>query len=107
MNVRALVALTYAFAPGMMAARRGGVINLASMAAFQPLAGATVYAASEAFVLLFSEGLALELEKSGVTGNGGLSRTGGNPVFRKDESQAEGRRNGPTRTSGEGNFARV
>ena len=66
-NIRALVALTYAFAPNMIAARRGGVINVASTAAFQPLAGATVYAASKAFVLFFSEGLALELEKTGVT----------------------------------------
>ena len=65
-NVRALVALTHAFAPGMVEARRGGVINLASTAAFQPLAGASVYAATKAFVLLFSEGLALELEKSNV-----------------------------------------
>jgi len=65
-NVRALVSLTHAFAPGMVAAHRGGVINLASTAAFQPLAGATVYAASKAFVLFFSEGLALELERTGV-----------------------------------------
>lgn len=65
-NVRALVSLTHAFASGMVAARRGGVINLASTAAFQPLAGATVYAASKAFVLLFSEGLALEMDKTGV-----------------------------------------
>ena len=65
-NVRALISLTYAFAPGMVAAHGGGIINLASTAAFQPLAGATVYAASKAFVLLFSEGLALELEKTGV-----------------------------------------
>ena len=65
-NVRALVALTHAFAPGMVAAGRGGVINIASTAAFQPLAGADVYAATKAFVLLFSEGLSLELEKSGV-----------------------------------------
>jgi len=46
---------------------RGGVINLASTAAFQPLAGASVYAASKAFVLFFSEALALELNKTGVT----------------------------------------
>ena len=65
-NVRALVTLTHAFAPGMVAAHRGGVINLASNAAFQPLAGADVYAASKAFVLFFSEGLSLELEKSNV-----------------------------------------
>lgn len=66
-NVRALVSLTYAFIPDMIAAHRGGVINLASTAAFQPLAGASVYAASKAFVLFFSEGLSLELEKTGVT----------------------------------------
>ena len=65
-NVRALVSLTYAFTPDMVAARRGGVINVASTAAFQPLAGATIYAASKAFVLFFSEGLALELEHTGV-----------------------------------------
>jgi uncharacterized protein len=65
-NVRALISLTHAFAPDMVAAHRGGVINLASPAAFQPLAGATVYAASKAFVLFFTEGLALELERSGV-----------------------------------------
>ncbi len=65
-NVRALVSLTYAFTPGMVAARRGGVINIASTAAFQPLAGATIYAASKAFVLFFSEGLALELQHTGV-----------------------------------------
>jgi short-subunit dehydrogenase len=65
-NMRALVALTGAFAPGMVAAQRGGVINLASTAAFQPLAGATLYSASKAFVLFFSEALALELEKTGV-----------------------------------------
>jgi short-subunit dehydrogenase len=65
-NVRALVALTHALTPSMVAAGRGGVINMASTAAFQPLAGADVYAATKAFVLLFSEGLSLELEKSGV-----------------------------------------
>jgi short-subunit dehydrogenase len=65
-NVRALVALTHAFAPGMVAAGRGGIINLASTAAFQPLAGAGVYAACKAFVLFFSEALSLELHKSGV-----------------------------------------
>ncbi len=65
-NVRSLVTLTHAFTPDMVVARRGGVINIASSAAFQPLAGANVYAASKAFVLFFSEGLALELEKSNV-----------------------------------------
>jgi hypothetical protein len=65
-NVRALVQLTHAFTPGMVSARRGGVINIASNAAFQPLAGADVYAASKAFVLFFSEGLSFELAQSNV-----------------------------------------
>jgi short-subunit dehydrogenase len=66
-NARALIALTHAFTPGMVETRRGGVINIASTAAFQPLAGAAVYAASKAFVLFFSEALSLELDKTGVT----------------------------------------
>ena len=65
-NVRALLTLTHAFTPGMIAARRGGVINMSSSAGFQPLAGADIYAASKAFVLFFSQGLAFELRKSNV-----------------------------------------
>jgi short-subunit dehydrogenase len=65
-NIRALVTLTYAFAPGMVARRKGGIINLASSAGFQPLAGANIYAASKSFVILFSEALAQELDKQRV-----------------------------------------
>jgi len=65
-NVSAVVALTHAFVPDMIASHRGGVINIASTAGFQPLAGAAVYAASKAFVLFFSEAVSLELEKTGV-----------------------------------------
>jgi NAD(P)-dependent dehydrogenase (short-subunit alcohol dehydrogenase family) len=46
--------------------RAAAVINIASNAAFQPLAGASVYAASKAFVLFFSEARAFELEKTNV-----------------------------------------
>lgn len=65
-NVSAVVALTHAFVSDMVASHRGGLINVASTAAFQPLAGAAVYAAYKAFVLSFSEALSLELEKTGV-----------------------------------------
>ena len=65
-NVRALVLLTHALAPGMVARNKGGVINLSSSAGFQPLAGANIYAASKSFVLLFSEALAQELVSTGV-----------------------------------------
>ena len=65
-NVRAVVSLTHALAPAMVARKKGGVINISSSAGFQPLAGANVYAASKSFVLLFSEALARELVTTGV-----------------------------------------
>lgn len=66
LDVRALVALTHAFARGMVARHSGGIINIASAAGFQPLAGADVYAAAKSFVILFSEALAQEFSKAGV-----------------------------------------
>lgn len=65
-NVRAVVQLTHALAPAMVARKKGGVINLSSSAGFQPVPGANVYAASKSFVLLFSEALAQELVETGV-----------------------------------------
>ena len=65
-NVRAVVLLTHALAPSMVAKKTGGVINLSSSAGFQPVPGANVYAASKSFVLLFSEALAQELVETGV-----------------------------------------
>jgi uncharacterized protein len=65
-NVRALVELTRAFLPGMKARARGRVVNVASNAALQPVPYLTVYAATKAFALSFTEGLAEELRGSGV-----------------------------------------
>jgi short-subunit dehydrogenase len=65
-NVRALVELTHAFLPGMIDNRAGAVINVVSMAAFQPVPYFAVYAASKAFVLSFTEALATELAGTGV-----------------------------------------
>jgi short-subunit dehydrogenase len=66
-NVEAVVDLTSRFLPPMVEKGRGGVINIASTAAFQPLPGSAVYAASKAFVLSFSEAIRTELRGSGVT----------------------------------------
>ena len=65
-NVNALVALTHAFVPGMVERRRGGVINVASVAAFQPVPSMAVYGATKAFVLSFSEALHEEVRRNGV-----------------------------------------
>jgi short-subunit dehydrogenase len=50
----------------MVARKRGGVINVASELAFQPTPYFATYAASKAFVLNFTEGLAEELRGTGV-----------------------------------------
>ena len=65
-NIRALVDLTCELAPAMRQARRGGILNVASTAAFQPGPFMAVYYASKAFVLSFSEALHEELRKDGV-----------------------------------------
>ena len=66
LNVRAVVDLALRFLPQIVAAH-GGLLNVASTAAFQPGPGMAVYYASKAFVLSFSEALAQELKGSGVT----------------------------------------
>jgi short-subunit dehydrogenase len=66
-NVSALTALSHRFATDMRTlGRNTGIINIASSAAFQPLAFSAVYAASKAFVLLFSEALGRELAQQGT-----------------------------------------
>ena len=67
LNVRALVGMTRAFLPGMVARGRGRLVNVASNAAFQPVPFLTTYAATKSFVLSFTEGLAGELRGTGVT----------------------------------------
>ncbi len=66
LNVTALVELTRLCLPGMIARRKGGVINVASTAAFVPLPYAAVYSAAKTFVLYFSEALWGETRDSGV-----------------------------------------
>jgi short-subunit dehydrogenase len=78
LNVRAVVEMTRAFLPAMVERGQGRIVNVASNAAFQPVPFLTVYAATKAFVLSFSEGLATELEGTGVRVQAlcpGLTRT--------------------------------
>jgi uncharacterized protein len=66
LNILALVDLTHKFLSGMRQRHSGGIINLASTAAFQPIPYFAVYAASKAFVLSFSEALWAENRQYGV-----------------------------------------
>jgi short-subunit dehydrogenase len=65
LNVRALTELSLMFVDSL-ARHRGGVLNVASLAAFLPGPGMAVYYASKAYVLSFSEALHRELSERGV-----------------------------------------
>ncbi|BCJ91440.1 short-chain dehydrogenase [Terrihabitans soli] len=66
LNVGAVTSLARAFLPGMIARREGGILNLASMAAFQSGPYMAVYYATKAYVLSFSEALHEEAKDHGV-----------------------------------------
>jgi short-subunit dehydrogenase len=65
LNVRALTDLSLRFADSVIR-HRGGILNVASIAAFLPGPGMAVYYATKAFVLSFTEALRGELRKTGV-----------------------------------------
>jgi hypothetical protein len=66
LNVGTLTSLCRAVAPGMIQRKSGGILNVASTAAFQPGPKMAVYFATKAFVLSLSEALHEELKPHGV-----------------------------------------
>jgi short-subunit dehydrogenase len=66
LNVLSLVKLSRLFGAIFAARKSGGIINVASTAAFQSVPNMAVYAATKAFVLSFSEAIAFELKEKGV-----------------------------------------
>jgi len=94
LNVGTLTDLCRAVAPGMVERRSGGIINVASTAAFQPGPRMAVYFATKAFVLSLTEALHEELKPHGVkvtclcpgptrTEFGDVAGFGGNGLFDK------------------------
>ncbi len=67
LNVTVLIELTGLFLPEMQQRGKGGIINVSSIAGFQPLPYMSVYAATKAFVLNFTEALWAENKHSGVS----------------------------------------
>jgi uncharacterized protein len=67
LNILALVRLTHAASRGMVERGHGGILNVASLAGFQPTPNDATYAATKAFVLSFSQAVHEELKGSGVS----------------------------------------
>lgn len=66
-DVVAVADLTSRFLPGMVERGRGGILNVASTAAFQPLSGQAGYGGAKSFVLSYTRALAGELRGTGVS----------------------------------------
>ncbi|GAB3255528.1 SDR family NAD(P)-dependent oxidoreductase [Kineosporia babensis] len=66
LNVTALLGMIHEFGPRMLERGQGGIINVGSMAGFQPLPYQASYSGTKAFVLTFTEALAEELRGSGI-----------------------------------------
>lgn len=80
LNISSLTAFTRCVLPDMVARKRGRILNVSSLAGFQPGGpGMAVYYASKSYVLSFSRGLNRELRGSGVSVTAlcpGATRTG-------------------------------
>jgi uncharacterized protein len=66
LNITSLVTLTKIFMQDMLIRKKGRIMNIASLLSFLPFPYYTVYSATKAFVLAFSETLAAEMEGTGV-----------------------------------------
>ncbi len=86
-NVAAVVGLTHAFLPGMLERRCGGVINIASVAGFQPIPYLAVYAASKAFVISFSVALSEECRDRNVVVMGMCPGTTSTELFTRASAE--------------------
>ena len=67
LNVSGLTSMLAHFLPPMLARGHGRILNVASVAAFQPVPALATYAATKAYVLSLTESLSEELKGTGVT----------------------------------------
>ncbi len=67
LHINTIVESVRLFLPNMLACKRGSIITVASVAGFFPISYITEYAATKAFLIAFSEGLARETQDQGVT----------------------------------------
>ncbi|UYQ94097.1 SDR family oxidoreductase [Chitinophaga horti] len=88
LNISSLVSLTKLFLTPMLERGNGKILQVASEAAKSPMPLLSVYAATKAFVLSFSEALANELEGTGVTVTALLPGAADTDFFHKAHAEA-------------------
>ena len=66
LNIKVPVQLTRNYAPKMVARKKGGIVFMSSIVAFQGIPNIANYAATKAWDLVFAEGVAAELEQSNI-----------------------------------------
>jgi NAD(P)-dependent dehydrogenase (short-subunit alcohol dehydrogenase family) len=89
MNVRTSVAMSRAVLPGMLARRRGAIVNIASRAAFDRPAGLAAYASAKAAIVVLTETLQREVQAQGVRVNAVVPTTIDTPANRAAMPDAE------------------
>lgn len=67
LNMNVLVELCHAFIPMLKRQKKSYIMNVASTAAYQAVPGLTTYAATKAFVVLFTRGLRYELKNTSIS----------------------------------------
>ncbi|GAC1385236.1 MAG: SDR family oxidoreductase [Ginsengibacter sp.] len=90
LNISALTELTWYFANEMVKEGKGGVLNIASTASFQPDPFMAVYGATKSYVANFTEALSYELKDTGVTAtvvSPGATETSFFKVAKMDDSK--------------------
>ncbi|MFN3821469.1 MAG: SDR family NAD(P)-dependent oxidoreductase [bacterium] len=65
-NIKSLVLLTHLMLKSMIEKKSGWIVNIASVAGFQPLPSMALYSATKSFVLNFSIAISHELKKTGI-----------------------------------------
>ncbi|HMF34638.1 MAG TPA: SDR family oxidoreductase [Candidatus Lokiarchaeia archaeon] len=82
-NVIGVYNFAHAVAPSMLEKQHGAIINTGSMAAKMPVSKLSAYAMSKASLIGFTESLAEELKKSGITVNTIMPNSVDTPLFRE------------------------
>ena len=92
LNAKSVVNCARAVVPGMLAAGRGKIINIAALAGLSGKANMGAYSASKSAVIRLTESMAAELRDKGINVNCILPSTIDTPQNRKDMPKADPRR---------------